>query len=224
MKKIIIVVGLIILYSTFILSQSVNNQIVSKANISSSNPNLPSSDIIMRNEYGGESPDLLSVLRFEDIGLSKMIFSGSDLKGKDFQISIKQYVKGKLFKQEVVFDSKEDEYFKIKSDKFIFRILTKITAEHTAKFDFQFNGFSKGREYKVDKNHNGFAQKDFLGGKKETIIPLNTSTYILTYMMPYDKKDGSKQYCEVAQSGINPEEFGTKYAIPTYFLIDIKFQ
>ncbi len=43
-------------------------------------------------------------------------------------------------------------------------------------------------------------------------------------MMPYVKKDGSKQYCEVAQSGVNLEELGTKYAIPRYFLIGIKFQ
>jgi hypothetical protein len=182
------------------------------------------SDIKMQTKYGSENIDLFSVLSFEKIGLSKLIFSGEDLKGKDFQISVKQYVKGKLTKTEVVFDSKEDEYFRIKSDKFVFRVLTKITAQDTAKFDFQFNGFSKAREYKVGKNNRGFAQKDFLGSSKEVSIPLNTSTYILTYMMPYVKKDGSTQYCEVAQSGVNPEEFGIKYGIPTYFLIDIKFQ
>ena len=47
---------------------------------------------------------------------------------------------------------------------------------------------------------------------------------ILTYIMPYQKKDGSKQYCEVVQSGVNPEELGKKYGIPRYFLIEIKFQ
>lgn len=182
------------------------------------------SDIKMQNRYGSENIDLLSVLRFEEIGMSKLVFSGEDLKGRDFQISVKQYDKGKLTKTEVVFDSKEDEYFRIKSDKFVFRVLTKITAERTAKFDFQFDGFSKAREYKVGKNYRGFAQKDFLGSNKEVSIPLNASTYILTFMMPYERKDGSKQYCEVAQSGVNPEEFGTKYAIPTYFLIDIKFE
>ena len=182
------------------------------------------SDIKMQNKYGSENIDLLSVLRFEEIGMSKLVFSGSDLKGKDFQISVKQFDKGKLTKTEVVFDSKEDEYFRIKSDKFVVRILTKITPQQTAKFDFQFDGFRKGREYKVGKNHQGFAQKDFLGSRQEISIPLNTSTYVLTFMMPYKKKDGSEQYCEVAQSGVNPEEFGTKYAIPTYFLIDIKFE
>lgn len=182
------------------------------------------SDIKMQSKYGSENIDLLSVLRFEEIGLSKLIFSGIDLKGKNYQISVKRFDKGKLTKTEIVFDSKEDEYFRIKSDKFVFRVLTKITARQTAKFDFQFDGFSKAREYKVGKNQQGFAQKDFLGSYKEVSIPLNASIYILTLMMPYQKKDGSKQYCEVAQSGVNPEEFGTKYGIPTYFLIDIKFE
>ena len=182
------------------------------------------SDIKMRVEYGSENTDLQSVLQFENIALDKMIFTGSDLKDKDFQISVKKFVSGKLAKTEVVFDSKEDAYFKIKSDKFGFRVLTGVASENTVKFDFQFNGFSKQKEYKVAAGQKEFASKTFLGSKSDVAIPLYTNTYILTYMMPYVKKDDSSTYCEVAQSGVNPEELGKKYAIPTYFLIDIKFQ
>lgn len=182
------------------------------------------SDIKMQVEYGSQNPDLMSVIQFEDIDINKMIFSGEVLKDKDFQISIKEFTGGKLKKTEVVFDSKEDAYFKIKSDKFVFRVLTKITSENTAKFQFQFNGFSKQKEYKVAAGQKEFALKTFLGSKSEIAMPLNTNTYILTYMMPYVKKDGSSTYCEVAQSGVNPEELGTKYPIRTYFLVDIKFQ
>jgi uncharacterized membrane protein len=182
------------------------------------------SDIKMRVGYGADNNDLQSVLYFENIGLGKVSFSGNDLKNKDFQISIKEFVRGKLKKTDVVFDSKEDEYFKIKSDKFGFRVLTKVTAENTVKFDFQFNGFSKGKEYKVAADQKEFALKSFLGSKPEISIPLNANSYILTYMMPYVKKDGSKAYCEVVQADVKPEELGTKYAIPVYYLIDIKFQ
>lgn len=182
------------------------------------------SDIKMRASYGSENVDLQSVLYFEEIGLGKMTFSGSDLKGRDFQISIVKFVRGKPAKPEVVFDSKEDAYFKIKSDKFVFRVLTKTTAENTVKFDFQFDGFSKQKEYKIAARQKDFALKTFLGNKPEQSIPLNANAYILTYMMPYVKKDGSTAYCEVAESGVNPEDLGKKYAIPTYFLIDIKFQ
>lgn len=181
------------------------------------------SGIKMRVEYGSDNPDLMSVLYFENIGLAKMKFSGSDLKDKDFQITIKEFVRGKLTKTEVVFDSKEDAYFKIKSDKFGFRVLTKRTLENAVRFDFQFDGFSKQKEYKVAAGQKEFALKSFLGSSPELSVPLNTGTYILTYMMPYVKEDGSKQYCEVAQSDVRPEDFGKKYKIPTYFLIDIKF-
>lgn len=178
----------------------------------------------MSSKFGSENIDLASVLRFEEINLEKVTFKGKDLKGKDYLISIKQIINGKIVKSETIFDSKEDEYFKVKDEEFIFRVLTKITNKQTAKFDFQFNGFSKQKEYKVAPNQTEFATKTFLGAKPDMEIPLNKSTYIFTYMMPYVKKDGSTQYCEVAQSGINPEDFGKVYKIPTYFLIDIKFQ
>lgn len=186
------------------------------------------SDIRLRTKYGSENQDLMSVLQFEEIGFDKLIFTGNDLKNKDFQISIKKIVGGRLEKQDVVFDSKESDYFKIKSDQFVFRLLTKETPELKARFDFQFNGFSKQMEYVVEKNNNDlhrkFALKDFLGDKPDMPISVDKNTYILAYMMPYVRPDGSSSYCEVAQSGVNPEELGSKYAIPTYFLIDIKFQ
>jgi hypothetical protein len=181
------------------------------------------SDIKMRVAYGTDNDDLMSFLYFENIGLAKMMFSGSALKNKDFQISIKKVVNGKPQPAEIVFDSKEDEYFRIKSDKFGFRVLTKVTAENTAKFYFQFSGFSKEKAYKLASNQKEFALKSFLGSQPEFSVPLNKSSYILTYMMPYKKKDGSKTYCEVAQSGVNPENLGNIYPIPVYFLIDIKF-
>ena len=219
MKKYIAIITLIALNTALALSQTVSR--TNDAN--AANKNLPASDIKMQVGYGSENPDLMNVLYFEDIGLNKMSFTGNDLNGKNFQISVKQFVNGKLAKNEVVFDSTEDEYFRIKSDKYGFRILTKTTSEHTVKLQFQFNGFSKMVEYKIAADQKGFASKTFLGSKSETFIPVNEDTYILTYMMPYEKKDGSKQFCEVAQSGIKPEDFGTKYAIPNYFLISIKF-
>ncbi len=181
------------------------------------------SDIKLRVNYGTDDEDLMSVLYFESIGLGKMTFTGDDLKNKDFQISIKKVVNGKSQKAELVFDSKEDEYFKIKSNKFSFRVLTKVTSTNTAKFYFQFNGFSKEKEYKLAVNQKEFALKSFLGSVPEVSIPLIKNTYILTYMMPYEKKDGSKTYCEVAQSGVSSEELGKIYPIPVYFLIDIRF-
>ena len=183
------------------------------------------SDIKMQFNYKYDSPDILSILRFEGINFDKVTFVGEDLKEKHFIISIKEFTNGKFAKQIVALDSNElGDLGKIKSNTFSFRVLSKRTIDNLARFQFQFDRFSSEKEFKVGEKLNGFVMKNFLGAKTETLIPVNESTYIMTYMMPYDHKVGSKSYCEVAQSGINPEEFGTKYAIPTYFLIDIKFQ
>lgn len=182
------------------------------------------SDVKMRADYGTDNQDLISILYFEQMGFHKITFTGKDLIGKDFIITMKEYSKGKLAKQEVVFDSKEAEQFKIKTDKFMFRVVTRITSKNTAKFQFQFNGFNKTKEYSAIGKSDDYALKDFLGSKREIAFPISKSTYILTYMMPYINERGWGEYCDVAQSGVNPEEFGIKYAIPQYFLFDIKFQ
>ncbi|HQU84094.1 MAG TPA: hypothetical protein PKY59_13250 [Pyrinomonadaceae bacterium] len=182
-------------------------------------------EIKMRVDPNFDSPDILSILRFESIGFEKAVFSGSELKNKHYIITIKEFTDGKLARTETAFDSNElGDFAKIKGETFGFRVLTKITPEKTAKFQFQFDRFSVVKEYKVGENFKDFALKNFLGTSIETVIPSNKNTYIFTYMMPYEKKDGSKAYCEVAQSGANPEDFGKKFSIPTYFLIDIKFQ
>ena len=182
------------------------------------------SDIRMKMAYGSENVDLMSLLYFENIGFGKMMFAGEDLKGKDFQISIKEFVGGNAGRSEVVFDSKEDDYFKVKDNNFTFRLLTKTTAENTVRFQFQFSGFSKLKEYKIPAGQKEFALKSFLGRAPDLLIPLGKPTNILTYMLPYSKVDGSTTYCEVVQSDVRPEDLGKKYAIPTYFLIDIKFE
>ncbi len=215
MKRFLVIFGVLYLLASIGFSQQSRKKIVIKPK---------PSDIKLRTEYGSKNVDLASVLYFEDLALNKLIFSGEELVNRDFQINIKKLVKGKLVKSEIVFDSKtEGDYFKIRSNKFIFRVLSKITEKGTAKFQFQFNGFTVQKKYKVGKNETEFAQKDFLGANSEIAIPLNKKTYILTYMMPYLKKDGSKQYCEVVQTGVSPEKLGRKYSIPTYFLIDIIF-
>lgn len=182
------------------------------------------SDIKLRHKYGAESADLQSVLFFEDIKLERLAFSGSDLKNKDYQISIKKFVKGSLTQTDIVFDSKQDSYFKLSSDQLSFRVYARLIPENKVKFEFQFNGFRQGKEYKVAPDQKDFALKNFLGTKTEQEISLTGDNHILTLMMPYVKKDGSTAFCEVAQSGVDPEELGKKYPVPLYFLIDIKFQ
>ena len=43
-------------------------------------------------------------------------------------------------------------------------------------------------------------------------------------MTPYIRADKSEAYCEVGQSGVNPEHLYDSYKIPHYFLVEVKFK
>lgn len=206
MNKIITLFAIIVLTATFTLSQTAGK-----------------SDIKMQVQYGSENPEVMGIMNFEEIKLFKMQFTGEDLKGKHFEIGVKEIVNGKITKSEVAYTSSEAEQFRIEENKLTFFFFAKQTLANTARFDFQFSYGRKPLEYKIAATDKEFTAKTFLGEQKEVSIPLNTATYILAFLMPTIHKDGSTSYCEVVQSEIKPEDLGTKFNIPRYYLFDIKF-
>lgn len=169
--------------------------------------------------------DLQHIMYFEGISNQKFSIKSDSLKGKNYQIIIKEFKLGKLSKTDVVFNSKEDEYFRIKTDSLSFAVLTKMSELSYFKIQFQFDGFSSDRKYSVNPTEKDkFTLKSFFGPKTQLPVNLKGLNYFLTYMMPYVRKDKSEAYCEVAQSGIDPEKLYDQYKIPHYFLIAIQFE
>lgn len=177
----------------------------------------------MSSHYGAQDAELQSILYFEDIGLEKLQFTGPHLKGSDYIISIEDYADGALSARTDIFDSREDPYFKVRGNELAFRVLSRTDAGKSVKFQFQFNGFAKRVTYDLRPHEEAFALKNFLGARTSIPVDLKAENVALTYMMPYVEKDGSKQYCDVVQSGVPPESLGKKYRIPRYFLIKIRF-
>jgi hypothetical protein len=183
------------------------------------------SNAIIETKQGLSFSDLQNILYFERIGYQKFNIKSNEINGKNFEIIIKEFKEGKLVKIDTVFNSNEDEDFKLKSDSLSFAVLTQISELNYFKIWFQFNGFSKDRKYPVQPSEKEkFALKNFFGAKTELPINLNGLNYFLAYMMPFVKKDKSEAYCEVAQSGTDPEKLYDKYKIPHYFLIAIRFE
>jgi len=183
------------------------------------------SNAIIEAKRGLNFNDLQHILYFEGISNQKFSIKSDSLKGKDYQIIIKEFKLGKLSKTDTVFNSKELEYFRIKSDSLSFAVLTKMTDFAYFKIQFQFDGFSSDRKYSVaTSNKDKFTLKSFFGPKTQLPINLKGMNYFLAYMMPYVKQDKSEAYCEVAQSGLDPEKLHDKYKIPHYFLIAIRFE
>lgn len=181
--------------------------------------------VTMKFSSGITNPDLQSILYFEGIHTEEVVFKGKILMGKNYQIAMKEFVNGVLVSIDTVFDSNEHVSFQINADSLKFKVLTKETGPEAFKMEFQFNGFRKGRTCKIKPEESGmFALKDFCGSEKELNVNPNNSIYLLSYMMPYTRKDKSRAYCEVAQSGTDPERLFDKYAIPHYYLVEIRFK
>jgi hypothetical protein len=186
---------------------------------------LGQSTPVIQTRHGLGLNDLQHILYFEGISHEKFSIKSDSLKGKNYQIIIKEFKEGKLIKTDTVFNSKEDEYFRIKTDSLSFAVLTKMSDLNYFKIQFQFDGFSSDRKYPVSPaRKDKFALKSFFGPKSELPVNLNGLNYFLAYMTPYVRKDKSEAYCEVAQSGIDPEKLYDKYKIPHYFLTAIRFE
>jgi len=183
------------------------------------------SNATIENKHGLSIVDLQNLLYFEGISLEKFNIKSTELNGKNYQIIIKEFVNGNLTKTDTVFNSKEDEYFRIKADTLPFNVLTKMSDLNYFKIQFQFRGFSSDRKYSVlPSERDKFTLKSFFGAKTELPINLNGLNYLLSYMMPFVRNDKSEAYCEVAQSEVDPEKLYDKYKIPHYFLIAIRFE
>jgi hypothetical protein len=176
----------------------------------------------MRITGGSENRDLQSMMAFEGIALDKFEFSGKQLIGKDYDFKVKEFKNGKLVSTTILMDSREDEYFKIKRDTFRFKMFTKVGDDKKFNIEIAFGGFTSKRLTFNLFNKNGlYAMKTFLGGKMEMNLPATGKFYIMSLITPTLHKDKSSSYCEVTQSGLDPEKLNEKYNIPHYFLIEM---
>lgn len=186
--------------------------------------NYSQKTVKMVTEYGAKNRELEEVLSFENIGLETLNFESSEIKGKYYEINIKEYKNGKLIKSKSLFEGSDSEYFKIDSTFTSFKFFTKM---ENSKLKTYLKGkrFGSRQEYfDLEEGNGKYVLKDFQGSKKFLNVPLNEEFPILAIITATKHKDGSGSYCEVAQSEISPEKFGEKFNIPHYFIISMQFK
>ncbi len=179
------------------------------------------SNIRFTSSEGVENDDLMNVLRFQDIHLAKVKLNGNHLWGKNFKIFIRDFQNGKLAASHEVFDSREDEFFKVKEEELSFSVLAQRTQHQTVKIDIRFLGFGVSREFQVGAAQKDFALKSFQGAQPSLAVPIGKAFPLFSFLMPYRGKNGASYYCDVVQAGIAPEQLGKKFGLPRYFLIEM---
>lgn len=188
--------------------------------------NAQKNDIKLQTKYGSDNKELHSLLRFQEVETIKLTFTGDDLKGKNYRLLVKEFTNGSLAKTDTIMDTAKFDYIEAINDTiFEFKYYVKTQVNNTIKMNFMFDRFSTPRLYDIKVAEDKYALHDFLKTSDPMPVELNTKTLIMGYFLPYvDKESGWKKYCDVSGSEHKPEDWGTAFNIPNYYLIEILFE
>ena len=219
MRKILLIIYLFGA-TTFAQNQNIENNAKTDKNLSLS---IDESIIDVRIDNSLESAEMQTLFDFENINQSEFIFKGESINGKFYVVRMKEFLNGELINTETLFDERGTEYFRIDTTETSFKLLTKI-GKNDIKVWIRGNGFGGKQSYFPTTQGNGrYVAKDFFGGQKVLKENSKESFEIMSIITPNRNEDGSGSYCRVAQSEIDPEEFGNVFNIPHYYLIEIEF-
>nr|WP_321222892.1 hypothetical protein [uncultured Psychroserpens sp.] len=182
------------------------------------------SDLKMKTDYGSDNPEINDLLSFQSIDYMKVDFSGKDLKGKSYYITVKEIWNGKVLRDTIVLNSKNlgIKQFETINDSIL---SIKIIARHTdnnLRVKFKFPRFSVTKDYEATGSEDYSLRN--LADESNLPIGYHEKFYFLAYILPYEREDGSKSWCEVGTSGDSIEQWGEKFGIEHYLLFEMKFE
>jgi len=179
----------------------------------------------MKSTYGSDNKDLLDLLRFEGVDFHQIKFSGNDLKGKTYKITVKEFWGGKLKSEQKVIDTKDLSdagLDKITDTILNMKVIAKMTPQNKIKISFTSDRFSNTKEYKAIKSDDYSLRN--LADESKLPIGYGENFYFMAMILPYERKDGSKSWCEVGSNGKDIENWGKKYGVKHYLLFEMKFE
>lgn len=179
------------------------------------------SGLKMETEYASSNEELRDVLFFEGIDYLKIKFSDKALSNKSYKLTVKEIWDGKIKSETVIVDSKTigvKQMETINDSVFKMKVISKHTNENKLKMTFKFPRFS------VTKTYDATVSSDYslrnLADESNLDISYNNPFYLLSYVLPYEREDGSKSWCQVGTSGDAIENWGTKFGIKHYLLFE----
>lgn len=179
----------------------------------------------MYTEYGLKNNDLNSLLLFENISIEKVSFEGADLLGKQYKVNVKEYMKGKLIKKEILFNTNGLDLLKIDTSYTSFKLFTKIENGKIKLFIQSPMMYGAQKFYKIKKGkeqdyimHRIREDSDFSN------IPLNTEFPIFVIITPGTFEGINNSYCDVSKSEVKPEHYWKKFKIPHFYVISMEFE
>jgi len=175
--------------------------------------------ITMNTKGSFDNKELRELLSFYDTDYYKVNLEGA-LRGRNFTIVSKEIWNGRIRKIDTLFNSSQNEIFRLKSDTLRFAVMAAKTEEKKLRVRFSFDRFSVVRNYKSTKS-DMYSLRDFGTQLKPEI---GKSFYAFSYILPAEHSDGSSSWCEVDAAGDDVENWGKKFKIAHYLLFEMRFE
>jgi hypothetical protein len=179
----------------------------------------------MISDYSSDNPEIRDILQFEGIEYLKLKFIGKELKNKSYHLTVKEIWNGKIVRDTTVFNSKTigvKQFEKVNDTTLTLKVISKLTHKNKLKMTFRFPRFG------ITKEYDAIDTKDYslrnIAEESQMEIGYDKKFNLLAYILPYEKKDGSKSWCDVGTSGKDIENWGKKFGIKHYLLFEMKFE
>ena len=219
MKKIILLIGFFILPAISIFSQT------------------DSTTIYYR---GIENDDLRSVCRLTGIQMQKIFCKDTLLRGKVFNIIIKEYKKGKVCSEKNLNLNAEKQRIPMEIDGKLYSYIIDYVdkagfGESTDSLTVTFAGLWNQNQFKLSIEHPGISVSYVLKGKAdyslrpanpcsddELEVPINTQYPILAYTPPFDTGSGLQSYCLLGEEDVR--DWYEKFKVKHYYVIYVEIK
>ncbi len=172
-----------------------------------------------------DDPDLNNFLSFEGLDYYTIAFHDEKLKNKNYHITVKELWNGKVTSESTVFNSAEigiEQFEKVNDTILKFKVLSKHTHDQKLKLSFMFDKFVVTKEY--DAIDSDMYSLRNVVDERNLNLNYNEKFYLLAYILPHVREDGSSSWCEVGTSGDDVENWGKKFDIEHYLVFEMLFE
>ncbi|SFH26333.1 hypothetical protein [Pedobacter insulae] len=179
----------------------------------------------MISKFGSDTQELFHLLRFEGVDYYKIDFTGKELKNKTYRLSVKEIWDGKIKSDTIVFNSKDMAKMgmdKVNDTTLALSVISKLTSKNKIKISFMFPRFSVTKEYDALANDDYSLRN--LADESKLEIGYGKKFHFMAMILPFERADGSKSWCDIGSSGNDVENWGKKFGIKHYLLFEMQIE
>jgi hypothetical protein len=187
-----------------------------------------------------ENKDLKTICELTNVQIIKVFCDDTTLKGKVFNVIIKEFKKGKIASTfNLNISSEKQEIPMVVNGDTTFYVLDFVDkagfGNSTESLTISFAGLLNRNEFKLKIAYPGMSTQKVLKGKSnfslrsanscsrsKLRIPLNTEYPVLAYTPPFSGGSGIQSYCLLGEENVN--NWYDKYKVKHYYIIYLEIR